>query len=102
MKSQFGKCKFTTWPCKRRSGSYSAGHCFPPENRIAAPEMGYAADKGPSGVYYLTTRSKVPYCGYPLRIGIKLPDYETARGIFSVKIHNGNSSIYFRVHIKLV
>ncbi|OXU19427.1 hypothetical protein TSAR_004763 [Trichomalopsis sarcophagae] len=78
-------CKFETWPCKRRFGSYAAGSCFPPEESTAAPELGYAADHGPTGLYYLPTRTEPPYCGYPLRAAVKVAEVEfRPKGVLSL------------------
>lgn len=84
-------CKFITWPCKRRYGSFSDGTCFPSENGVIAPEMGYTADRGPPGIYYLTTRFQSPYCGYPVRIGIKMADYNARyNGIITLRLDEIN------------
>jgi hypothetical protein len=103
LQSQLGSCKFHSWPCKRRFGSYAAGTCFPQENTIAAPEMGYAADRGPTGLYYLTTRAEPPFCGYPLRAAVKASENEfRPKGILWMRLINGNSDITFSIICELV
>lgn len=91
-------CKFETWPCKRRFGSYAAGSCFPPEESITSPELGYAADHGPTGLYYLPTRAEPPYCGYPLRASVKVADVELRpKGVLSVRLEHGATWTNFKI-----
>ena len=98
LKSQRGECKFHSWPCKRRFGSFSAGSCFPPEGTTTAPEMGYAADRGPTGLYYLATRSEYPFCGIPLRAAVKVSDTEyRPKGILRMLVENGKSTTEFSI-----
>uniref|UniRef100_A0ABD2XJV1 phospholipase A1 n=1 Tax=Trichogramma kaykai TaxID=54128 RepID=A0ABD2XJV1_9HYME len=92
-------CKFHSWPCKRRYGSFQAGSCFPPEDSIAAPELGYAADRGPQGLYYLATRSEPPYCGLPLRASVKIADSEPPRprGVVTLALVNNATRTVFKI-----
>lgn len=63
IRSQNEKCKFVAWPCPHGGMSYAKGMCFPMETTDWSQEMGYAANRGPLGVYYLATRAETPFCG---------------------------------------
>ncbi|KAJ8688023.1 hypothetical protein QAD02_023818 [Eretmocerus hayati] len=91
-------CKFQSWSCKYRVGSYATGSCFPPEESSAAPELGYAADTGPSGQYYLPTRAQSPFCGRPLRASVKIAEMDPRpRGLFSLAIGSAVSRTIFKI-----
>ncbi|EFN84677.1 Pancreatic triacylglycerol lipase [Harpegnathos saltator] len=62
VQSQNKECKFAAWPCPDRI-SYIRGMCFPMETIERNQEMGYAANRGPLGIYYLPTRAESPFCG---------------------------------------
>lgn len=63
IRSQNEKCKFIAWPCPQGGLSYTKGICFPMESSDWNQEMGYAANRGPLGTYYLSTRAETPFCG---------------------------------------
>jgi hypothetical protein len=63
VRTQKGKCKFTAWPCPQGGIAYIKGTCFPMESTEWNQEMGYAANHGPLGIYYLVTRAETPFCG---------------------------------------
>lgn len=63
IRSQLGECKFTAWPCSQGPDSFERGTCFPLETVKWSQEMGYAADRGALGIYYLPTRAESPFCG---------------------------------------
>lgn len=63
--TQSQKCKFIAWPCPRGTLSYAKGTCFPMESTGWSQEMGYRANRGPLGIYFLPTRSEPPFCGIP-------------------------------------
>ena len=103
LRTQFRKCRFSTWPCKRRFGSFAAGSCFPLENTVTAPELGYAADRGPTGLYYLVTRAESPYCGLALRAAVKVADSEIRpRGLFTLMLMNNGTKTIFKIICELV
>lgn len=56
-------CKFIAWPCPQGTISYTNGMCFPMESTLWSQEMGYRANRGPLGIYYLPTRDQEPFCG---------------------------------------
>lgn len=56
-------CKFIAWPCPQGKTSYANGICFPMESTLWSQEMGYRANRGPLGIYYLPTREQKPFCG---------------------------------------
>lgn len=63
VRSQNEKCKFIAWPCPQGGISYAKGTCFPMESTNWNQEMGYAANHGALGIYYLATRAETPFCG---------------------------------------
>lgn len=65
IRTQKEECKFTAWPCPQGGISYARGMCFPMESTEWNQEMGYAANRGPLGIYYLATRADSPFCGKP-------------------------------------
>lgn len=71
--TQSQKCKFIAWPCPRGTLSYTKGTCFPMESTGWSQEMGYRANRGPLGTYFLPTRSEPPFCGIPILSIIYLP-----------------------------
>ena len=56
-------CKFVAWPCSKGTTSFTNGMCFPMESTLWSQEMGYRANRGPLGIYYLPTREEEPFCG---------------------------------------
>lgn len=63
LQSQREECKFIAWPCNQGADAFTRGTCFPHENTKWSQEMGYTADHGPLGIYYLATRPNKQYCG---------------------------------------
>lgn len=61
-------CKFIAWPCPQGILEYASGKCFPMENNDRTQELGYVANNGPSGIYYLATRGEEPFCGTNVRL----------------------------------
>ncbi|XP_034946054.1 pancreatic lipase-related protein 2-like isoform X2 [Chelonus insularis] len=98
LQSQFGECKFIAWPCTQRDTSFEQGTCFPPENLKFSQEMGYAADGGPLGIFYLPTRAEYPFCGDPLRASVVVAKsvLKTLGWLF-IKIQHKNESIVFNI-----
>lgn len=56
-------CRFIAWPCPKGRTSYVNGLCFPMDSTAWTKEMGYRANIGPLGIYYLPTRGEEPFCG---------------------------------------
>ncbi|KAM0733961.1 Pancreatic triacylglycerol lipase [Formica fusca] len=100
--SQNKKCKFMAWPCPQGGISYAKGICFPMESTDWNQEMGYAANRGPLGIYYLSTRAETPFCGQPLRASVMMSeDMPKTSGILFFKIFLGNSTTIFKIHCTL-
>ncbi|XP_016910010.1 pancreatic triacylglycerol lipase-like isoform X2 [Apis cerana] len=90
-------CKFIAWPCSQGRMSYMNGMCFPMESTLWTQEMGYRADHGPLGIYYLPMREEEPFCGEPVRASVTTSE-ETLKtsGVLFLKIMEQNSTINFR------
>lgn len=98
LESQKEECKFTAWPCRKGGLSFSLGNCFPPMGTEWIQEMGYAANHGPMGVYYLATRDEPPFCGEPFRAMVEMiQGTPRTRGFLFLKIDHGNSSTLFKI-----
>ncbi|XP_020285308.1 pancreatic triacylglycerol lipase-like isoform X2 [Pseudomyrmex gracilis] len=92
------RCKFIAWPCPQGGVSYARGTCFPMETTDWHQEMGYAADRGPLGIYYLATRGETPFCGQPLRASVIISDgMPKTSGILFFKVLIGNSTTLFKI-----
>ncbi|XP_043288388.1 pancreatic lipase-related protein 2-like isoform X2 [Venturia canescens] len=93
VRSQSGKCKFTAWPCPQGADSFERGTCFPLETVKWSQEMGYAADHGALGIYYLPTRAEPPFCGDPIRAAVIISeDAPRTSGTLYLKIKHANST----------
>ncbi|CAL1682156.1 unnamed protein product [Lasius platythorax] len=102
IRSQNKKCKFIAWPCPQGGISYAKGTCFPMESTDWNQEMGYAANRGPLGIYYLSTRAETPFCGQPLRASVMMSeDMPKTSGILFFKIFLGNSTTLFKIKCTL-
>ncbi|XP_015592390.1 pancreatic triacylglycerol lipase isoform X2 [Cephus cinctus] len=102
MHTQFQNCKFTSWTCKRGASSFKKGLCFPRAVTNGPQEMGYAADRGPSGVFYLVTRPEEPFCGDPLRAVVTTSEVATKTlGILYINIEHQNSTTNFKISCDL-
>ncbi|XP_032675759.1 pancreatic triacylglycerol lipase-like [Odontomachus brunneus] len=102
IRSQNEKCKFVAWPCPQGGMSYIRGMCFPMETTEWNQEMGYAANRGPLGIYYLATRAESPFCGKPLRASVMTSEgMPKTSGILSLKIFLGNSTTFFKIQCTL-
>ncbi|XP_060829705.1 pancreatic triacylglycerol lipase-like [Bombus pascuorum] len=90
-------CKFIAWPCPQGTISYTNGMCFPMESTLWSQEMGYRANHGPLGIYYLPTRDKEPFCGHPLRASVTISETMTKTlGMLFLKIVERDSTINFK------
>ncbi|XP_076179795.1 pancreatic triacylglycerol lipase isoform X2 [Ptiloglossa arizonensis] len=92
-------CKFTAWPCPQGRISYLNGMCFPMESAFWSQEMGYRANHGSLGIYYLPTREEEPFCGQPIRASVTISKEDvTTTGILFLKIaeHNWTTTFKFR------
>ncbi|XP_054009605.1 pancreatic triacylglycerol lipase-like [Hylaeus anthracinus] len=95
-------CKLTAWPCPQGRGSYSNGMCFPMESTFWFQEMGYRANYGSLGIYYLPTRGEEPFCGQPLRASVTISDEVTkTSGILFLKIIEHDSTTTFKIRCGL-
>ncbi|XP_012536398.1 pancreatic lipase-related protein 2 [Monomorium pharaonis] len=102
VRSQNERCKFIAWPCPHGGISYTKGTCFPMESTNWNQEMGYAADHGPLGVYYLATRAETPFCGQPIRASVTTSvDMLKTSGTLFFKIFLTNSTTLFRIQCTL-
>ncbi|XP_072757849.1 pancreatic triacylglycerol lipase [Anoplolepis gracilipes] len=102
IRSQNEECKFVAWPCPQGGISYAKGTCFPMESIDWNQEMGYAANRGPLGIYYLSTRAEKPFCGQPLRASVMMSeDMPKTSGILFFKIFLGNSTTFFKIQCTL-
>ncbi|XP_076757152.1 pancreatic triacylglycerol lipase isoform X1 [Xylocopa sonorina] len=91
-------CKFIAWPCPRGRISYASGLCFPNESTLWLQEMGYRANRGPLGIYYLPTREEEPFCGQPLRASVIISgEALKTSGLLFLKITENNSTINFKL-----
>ncbi|CAK9817776.1 Pancreatic triacylglycerol lipase [Anthophora plagiata] len=91
-------CNFTAWPCPKGRKSYMNGMCFPMESTMWSQEMGYGANRGPLGIYYLPTTDKEPFCGQPLRATvITSKEAPETSGTLFIKIVQHNSTINYRL-----
>ncbi|XP_012135888.1 pancreatic triacylglycerol lipase isoform X2 [Megachile rotundata] len=91
-------CKFNAWPCPQGRNSYMSGICFPMESTLWSQEMGYRANFGPLGIYYLPTREEQPFCGQSLRASAMISDDKLkTSGILFLKIAQQNSTIIFKL-----
>ncbi|KAL0099846.1 hypothetical protein PUN28_019928 [Cardiocondyla obscurior] len=98
IRSQNEKCKFTAWPCPKGGISYAKGICFPMESTNWNQEMGYAANRGALGIYYLATRAEPPFCGQPVRASLTTSgDILKTSGTLFLKIFLDNSTTLFRI-----
>ncbi|KAK2582798.1 hypothetical protein KPH14_005058 [Odynerus spinipes] len=100
--TQSQKCKFIAWPCPRGISSYTKGTCFPMESVGWSQEMGYGADKGPLGTYFLATRNEPPFCGHPLRLAVMTAkDAPKTMGTLLFKIFQNNSTAIYKINCLL-
>ncbi|XP_034185024.1 pancreatic triacylglycerol lipase isoform X2 [Osmia lignaria lignaria] len=91
-------CKFNAWPCPQGRNSYINGICFPMESTMWSQEMGYNANLGPLGIYYLPTREEEPFCGQSLRASVTVSDEGTkTSGMLFLKMEQRNSTIIFKL-----
>ncbi|XP_039313985.1 pancreatic lipase-related protein 2 [Solenopsis invicta] len=98
IRSQNEECKFIAWPCPQRGMSYAKGTCFPMETTHWNQEMGYAANRGALGIYYLATRAETPFCGQSVRASVMMSEgIQKTSGILSFKIFLNNSTTLFRI-----
>ncbi|XP_033224046.1 pancreatic triacylglycerol lipase-like isoform X2 [Belonocnema kinseyi] len=98
IESQDGECKFQAWPCSVGGASFNLGNCFPPVGTKWYQEMGYAANRGPLGIYYLATRDKAPFCGEPFRAMVETTkEAPRTRGMLFLRINHGNSTTLFKI-----
>ncbi|OAD58578.1 Pancreatic triacylglycerol lipase [Eufriesea mexicana] len=89
-------CKFIAWPCPQGKTSYANGMCFPMESSLWSQEMGYRANRGPLGIYYLPTREQEPFCGQPLRASVTTSEQAPkTSGILFLKIEDHDSAMTF-------
>ncbi|KYQ55339.1 Pancreatic triacylglycerol lipase [Trachymyrmex zeteki] len=102
IRSQNEKCKFIAWPCSQGGISYAKGTCFPMELTNWNQEMGYAANRGPLGSYYLTTKAETPFCGEPVRASIMTSeDMLKTSGTLFFRIFLANSTTLFKIQCTL-
>ncbi|XP_076632121.1 pancreatic triacylglycerol lipase [Colletes latitarsis] len=96
-------CKFTAWPCPQGRTSYANGMCFPMESALWTQEMGYRANRGSLGIYYLPTREEEPFCGQPLRASV-IVSKETTKtsGILFLKIVERDLTMTFKLRCTLM
>ncbi|XP_015430886.1 PREDICTED: pancreatic triacylglycerol lipase-like [Dufourea novaeangliae] len=95
-------CKFTAWPCPKGRNSYMNGMCFPMESTFWNQEMGYKANQGALGIYYLPTREDSPLCGEPYRASVAISEDATrTSGMLFLKIGGGNSTTIFKIRCPL-
>ncbi|XP_071555190.1 pancreatic lipase-related protein 2 [Temnothorax nylanderi] len=98
VRSQNEKCKFIAWPCPQGGISYAKGTCFPMESTNWNQEMGYAANRGALGIYYLATKTETPFCGQPVRASVMTSENMLkTSGILLFKIFLANSTTLFRI-----
>ncbi|XP_033337970.2 pancreatic triacylglycerol lipase [Megalopta genalis] len=94
-------CKFNAWPCPKGRKSYVSGICFPMESTLWTQEMGYKADQGALGIYYLPTRKEKPFCGYPYRASVRVSeDTPRTAGMILVKIEQYDAT--FKIECPLL
>ncbi|XP_076303679.1 pancreatic triacylglycerol lipase [Lasioglossum baleicum] len=94
-------CKFVAWPCPQGRRSYVNGLCFPMESTFWSQEMGYGADRGALGIYYLTTREEEPFCGEPFRASVTVSeDTPRTSGMLFIKVKQYNST--FKIECPLL
>ncbi|XP_067213841.1 pancreatic triacylglycerol lipase-like [Linepithema humile] len=102
IRSQNDECKFIAWPCPHGGISYAKGMCFPMASTDWNQEMGYAANRGPLGIYYLATKAERPFCGQPLRASvITSENVPKTSGVLLFKIILGNSTTLFKIQCTL-
>nr|XP_012220760.1 PREDICTED: pancreatic triacylglycerol lipase-like [Linepithema humile] len=102
IRSQNDECKFIAWPCPHGGISYAKGMCFPMASTNWNQEMGYAANRGPLGIYYLATKAERPFCGQPLRASvITSENVPKTSGVLLFKIILGNSTTLFKIQCTL-
>ncbi|XP_011684982.1 PREDICTED: pancreatic lipase-related protein 2-like [Wasmannia auropunctata] len=102
IRSQSEKCKFIAWPCSQGAISYAKGMCFPMESTNWNQEMGYAANRGALGIYYLATKAETPFCGEPVRASvITSEDMLKTSGTLFFKIFLANSTTLFQIQCTL-
>ncbi|XP_076237419.1 pancreatic triacylglycerol lipase [Calliopsis andreniformis] len=95
-------CKFTAWPCPQGRTFYTNGMCFPSESTFWSQEMGYRANRGPLGVYYLPTRGAEPFCGQPLRASVTITEHTPrTTGTLFLRINQRNSMTTFKLQCVL-
>ncbi|XP_011865581.1 PREDICTED: pancreatic triacylglycerol lipase-like [Vollenhovia emeryi] len=98
VRSQNEKCKFTAWPCPQGGISYARGTCFPMESTNWNQELGYAANRGALGIYYLATRAEAPFCGQPARASVMTSvNMLKTSGTLFFKVTLANSTTIFRI-----
>ncbi|XP_076683516.1 pancreatic triacylglycerol lipase [Andrena cerasifolii] len=91
-------CRFIAWPCPKGRTSYVNGLCFPMESTAWTQEMGYRANIGPLGIYYLPTRGEEPFCGQPLRASVTTSeDTPRTSGTLYLRIDQRNSTTTFKL-----
>ncbi|XP_018375101.1 PREDICTED: pancreatic lipase-related protein 2-like [Trachymyrmex cornetzi] len=102
VRSQNEKCRFIAWPCQQGGISYAKGTCFPMESTNWNQEMGYAANRGPLGSYYLATKAETPFCGKPVRASIMTSeDILKTSGTLFFRIFLTNSTTLFKIQCTL-
>ncbi|XP_011643285.2 pancreatic triacylglycerol lipase-like isoform X1 [Pogonomyrmex barbatus] len=103
IRSQTEKCKFIAWPCPQGGISYAKGTCFPMESTNWNQEMGYAANRGSLGIYYLATKAETPFCGQPIRASIMTSEnMPKTSGTLFFKIFLTNSTTLFKIQCTLL
>ncbi|XP_047354533.1 pancreatic lipase-related protein 2-like isoform X1 [Vespa velutina] len=97
--TQSQKCKFVAWPCPQGFVSYAKGTCFPMESTGWSQEMGYRANRGPLGSYFLPTRSEPPFCGEPFRVTIATAKgLPRTMGVLLFKTYQNNSTTTYKIN----
>ncbi|KAI4478386.1 hypothetical protein M0804_012040 [Polistes exclamans] len=100
--TQSQKCKFIAWPCPHGIISYTRGTCFPLESTVWSQEMGYRANHGSLGTYFLPTRSGPPFCGEPFRATIRTAmGLSRTMGTLIFKTYQNNSTTTFKISCQL-
>ncbi|XP_066582884.1 phospholipase A1 member A-like [Prorops nasuta] len=96
------QCKFDAWPCPQGAISFLRGTCFPQETSEWSQEMGFPADRGPLGIYFLATRAEPPFCGKPLRASIVTSDdAPITSGILYLKLLQTDGTTIFKIRCYL-
>ncbi|KAK9298987.1 hypothetical protein QLX08_007896 [Tetragonisca angustula] len=95
-------CKFVAWPCSKGTTSFTNGMCFPMESTLWSQEMGYRANRGPLGIYYLPTREEEPFCGQPLRASVTISERAPkTSGMLFLQIVERDSTTNFKFRCKI-